>query len=207
MLEIIRGNKVLLGVNVHDPDRDDNLVDNLKSVEEALFLIKLNKKDLNTGAIVNKTNDVSYGIMLDAIKYAGSPEVIPGVYVEAVSSDIAHSAFYNVQYDSINDTLTYEDGTPVAIGSGNRLKIEDSMGNYAIVWVKNDLLSGQDQTDQIEVPYTVGSLLVRLDPDDTKDLDPRTFFFGLQLKFPWDSQEIDFGTDLISIKLDTVTNN
>ena len=210
MIDLVRGNKALLEIAIHDPDNGNALLHNLSSVTEARFLVKKNKTDLNTGAIVDKTNGISLGVMLNASKSLINSFVIPGIFIEVISYTSSYKEVIPLSYVYSTQTIQLGAGTPVNVSTGNRFQVLDERGNYVVLWVVQavpSILPIIDTQATVSCTNSIGSLVVRIDPDDTKQKDPQDYFFGLQLTYPWDVQEVDLGNEIFRLKLDTVTQN
>jgi hypothetical protein len=210
MIELVRGNKALLEIAIYDPDNGDSLLQNLDSITEARFIVKKNKTDLNAGAIIDKTNGLSLGVMLNASKSLKNSFVIPGIFIEVISYTSSYKEVIPLSFSSSMQTVRFGSGTPVNVAVGNRFQVLDERGNYVVLWVVQtvpNILPLVDTTSSVSCTNSIGSLVVRIDPDDTKQKDPQDYFFGLQLTYPWDIQEIDLGNEIFRLKLDTVTQN
>ena len=206
MLSITRGNKVIFSIDVFDPDQGDILCDRLSEVIEASFLVKKNKGDLNAGAIVSKSADDSLGVIVNALKYT-KISGISGLYVESTSYLGATSVDKNLKFNYINNTLQLGTGMEVSIGAGNRLLLRDIDGSSAVVFVKTTKLPVINASSTITMVNSLGSVIVRIDPDDTKNVNPGDYFFALQLKWDDDIQEVEFASNSLTIDMDIVKNN
>jgi hypothetical protein len=206
MLELVRGNKLLLGVEIYSPDDENRLIEDLEEVTSAKFLIKVKKTDPESRAIVVKQYDSTYGIMLNAIKYERQSAIMPGITCEVTSSAYLHIEAINLVYTVSTTSLTFGDGTPVNISSGGRFKVENNRGDYVIIWVTPSKLSTINCMASISMINSIGKVVIRLDSADTATVNPRDYFFGLQIVWPWETQEILIDENIIRIDLDIVGN-
>jgi len=202
MLEIMKGNKVLLEVEIMDPDRSNQLV-NLSDVTQATFLVKSKKSNPNDSAFITKTTGASLGILLNTGKQVEDINPIPGIYVECYSSLAAASPY--LAYNHTEATLQFGEGIPINIAVGNRFQVTNESNQTLTVWVNPNGLPSEDSTMPVQLHSSKGLAVIRIDPDDTKLLPAKVYYFGLQLTWStFDIQEVNFGTDRIDIQQDII---